>query len=426
MGFNSQDACESTEPSGAQPPAGHDAPVTADSPDGPGGAGDMGNMGDRSGRGGRGDRRRALVTWSTLTVAVLVLALVVYCVHDALAAPGRQGATAKLARWGRCHHLVVVADLIDGRAHAASAADCSVTGPDVPRTHHARALSRPRPAVPAVPIHPPVVPLVSPAMPGEGVFSPLVKVHGQPVVQRALMRPDGYDATFPVGVVWMKHSALRFQLHPGAAEPGGSWPVPATVPPGQRTGLVATYNGGFKLSNGDSHGGFYLDGSTGVPLVDGAASEVFHRDGSLTIGVWNHGVGMGPDVVGVRQCLVPLVSGGQVTQAVRDGGTDVWGLTDGGNSFVARSGVGIDRHGDILYAGGRLMSVDTLATVLQRAGAVTAMMLDINLSWPSFISYDAGKQPADPVPYNLVNFVRAPTRYYDESSRDFVAVYARG
>ena len=397
-----QDACESTEPSGSEPAPG------------------------RPGRPGGGDhRRRTLLTWSALTVSLLVLALVVYCVQDALAAPGKQGATAKLARWGRCHHLVVVADLIDGRARTPGAADCSAGTLSVLRTTHPGAAARPRPVVAVVPLHPPVRTLVAPAMPGEGVFSPLVVVGGQPVVQRALMRPDDEDATFPVGVVWMKRSALRFELHPGAAEPGGDWPVPPTVPTGHRTGLVATYNGGFKLSNGDSHGGFYLDGRTAVPLVDGAASEVFHRNGSLTIGTWNRDVAMAPDVVGVRQCLVPLVAGGRVTEAVYDGGTDVWGLTDGGNSFVARSGVGVDRNGDVIYVGGRLMSVETLADTLQRAGAVSAMMLDINLSWPSFISYDGTRHPTDPVPYNLVNFVRAPTRYYDQSSRDFVAVYAR-
>ena len=402
MAYNQQDACDSTELSEEQP--------AADGRGGPGGGG----------------RRRALLTWSALTVSLLALALAVYCVHDALAVPGRQGATAKLARWGRCHHLVVVADLIDGRSSTATASQCSTGTLGVLRPARARTAAGTRPVAAAVPIHPPVQPLVAPAMPGEGVFSPLVEVGGQPVVQRALMRPDGEDATFPVGVVWMKRSALRFELHPGAVEPGGDWPVPPTVPQGRRTGLVATSNGGFKLSNGDSHGGFYLDGRTAVPLVDGAASEVFHRDGSLTIGTWNRDVAMAPDVVGVRQCLVPLVSGGRVTEAVYDGGTDVWGLTDGGESFVARSGVGVDRNGDIVYVGGRLMSVETLATTLQRAGAVTAMMLDINLSWPSFISYDGTRNPADPVPYNLVNFVRAPTRYYDQSSRDFVAVYAHG
>jgi hypothetical protein len=93
--------------------------------------------------------------------------------------------------------------------------------------------------------------------------------------------------------------------------------------------------------------------------------------------------------------------------------------------FVARSGVGVDRNGNIIFVGGRVLSVQTLAVLLQRAGAVTAMMLDINLSWPSFISYDGSRDPADPVPHNLVNFVRPADRYYQPSSRDFVAVYAR-
>ncbi|MFD0327585.1 hypothetical protein ACFQZC_03445 [Streptacidiphilus monticola] len=101
------------------------------------------------------------------------------------------------------------------------------------------------------------------------------------------------------------------------------------------------------------------------------------------------------------------------------------GATDKGMPFVARSGVGIDRNGDILYVGGRVLSVQTLAVLLQRAGAVRAMMLDINLSWPSFISYDGTADPADPTPHNLVNFVRPADRYYQPSSRDFVAVYAR-
>jgi hypothetical protein len=415
MGFNNQDACDSPERSGAGAPAG--GPVTEV----------------------RARRSRGALLWSAFTVPVVVLALVAYCVHAALAAPGKQGATAKLARWGRCHHLVVVADLVDGRprTHGTLSAECATDGYAVGRADHAdradRADRSARSAAAAramaaamVPLHRPVRPLVEPAQPGEGVFTPLATVKGQPVMQSATLRPDADDTEFPIGVVWMRRTALRFELHPGVSEPGGDWPVPATVPAGHRTGLVATYNGGFKLSNGDSHGGFYLDGRYAVPLEDGAASEVFHRDGSLTVGVWNRGVGMAPDVVGVRQCLVPLVSGGEVTDAVRDGGVDVWGLTDGGNSYVPRSGIGIDRNGDLVYVGGRMLSVESLATVLQRAGAVTAMMLDINLSWPSFIWYDGRQHPHDPVPHNLVNFVRDPTRYYDESSRDFVAVYARG
>ncbi|WP_042365563.1 phosphodiester glycosidase family protein [Streptacidiphilus neutrinimicus] len=373
-------------------------------------------------------RRRRLVC-ATLGGAVAVTLTVSLCVNAALDEPGPGGAPTKLARWGRCHGLGSVVSLVDNAHQGVTPAlSCNAAllgirenpfGPAV------RPTPTPPPTGPPIPLHAPVRPLVSPAQPGEGVFTALVREKGQPVIQSAQVRPDSYDVGYPAGIVWMKQHALRFALHPGVSEPGGSWAVPSTITPSERTDLVAAYNGGFKVSNGDSHGGFYLDGRTVGYLRDGAASEVFHRDGSLTVGVWGQDAGMAPDVVGVRQCLVPLVRDGEITGAVYNGGAETWGFDDGGYPSVARSGVGVDRNGDIVYVGGRLLTVQSLATLLQRAGAVTAMMLDINLSWPSFISYDGTKDPRDPVPHNLVNFVRAPTRYYDYSARDFVAVYAR-
>ncbi|SEL09344.1 phosphodiester glycosidase family protein [Streptacidiphilus jiangxiensis] len=365
------------------------------------------------------------LAWALGSSAVALAVVAGFCVHDALAAPGPGGTQTKLARWGRCHGLGPVVNLVDNRhQRATTTAACGATAVVAHRTP-ARPRPRPTPTLPPIPLHAPVRPLVSPAQQGEGVFTALVREKGRPVIQSAILRPDPYDTEFPVGVVWMKQHALRFQMHPGVSEPGGTWTIPATITPAERTGLVAAYNGGFKVSNGDSHGGFYLNGQTIGELRTGAASEVFHRDGSLTVGVWNEDVRMAPNVVGVRQCLVPLVRNGQVTGDAYNGGVDTWGLTDGGNAAVARSGVGVDRNGDIVYVGGRMLTVQSLATLLQRAGAVTGMMLDINLSWPSFISYDATKNPHDPAPHNLVNFVRDATRYYDYSSRDFVAVYAR-
>ncbi|WP_042383278.1 phosphodiester glycosidase family protein [Streptacidiphilus melanogenes] len=372
--------------------------------------------------------RRRRVLYATLGSAAATAVVAAFCVNAALDTPGPGGAQTKLARWGHCHGLGSVVSLVDNAHQDSTSVDVSCNAAALgirPNPLGPSGKPTPTPTVPPIPLHAPVQPLVSPAQSGEGVFSALVKEKGQPVIQSALVRPDGYDVGFPAGIVWMKQHALRFDLHPGVSEPGGSWPVPSTIAPGERTDLVAAYNGGFKVSNGDSHGGFYLDGRTIGYLRDGAASEVFHRDGSLTVGVWNEDVRMAPDVVGVRQCLVPLVRDGRITGDVYNGGTGTWGFDDGGNPAVARSGVGVDRNGDIVYVGGRLLTVQSLATLLQRAGAVTAMMLDINLSWPSFISYDATKNPHDPVPRNLVNFVRAATRYYDYSSRDFVAVYAR-
>ncbi|SEM63800.1 Predicted protein [Streptacidiphilus jiangxiensis] len=360
----------------------------------------------------------------TLALVVAFSLWVGYSVYGALAAPGTDSTAARLAEWGRDHHLNWAVNWLEVQTYTPPKVGGSIP-PDALARMQAAQRQQELARKAAITLHTPVRPLVSPPLPGEGDFSPLVEEHGQPVVQSATMRPDSQYTSFPVGVVWMKQSALSFSLHPGFSEPGGNWNVPDTVPSGQRLGLVATYNGGFKVSNGDSHGGFFLDGQSTGTLRDGAASEVFYKDGSLRIGVWGQDVRMTPNVVGVRQCLVPLVAHGQVTQQVYNGGTDTWGFTDQGMPFVARSGIGVDKNGDIIYVGGRVLSVQTLAVLLQRAGAVTAMMLDINLSWPSFISYDGSHDAADPTPHNLVNFVRPADRYYQPSSRDFVAVYAR-
>jgi hypothetical protein len=55
---------------------------------------------------------------------------------------------------------------------------------------------------------------------------------------------------------------------------------------------MATWNGGFRITDGTSKGGFYLDGRTDSTLRDGAASEVFYCDGSIRIGTWGRDVRM--------------------------------------------------------------------------------------------------------------------------------------
>jgi hypothetical protein len=74
---------------------------------------------------------------------------------------------------------------------------------------------------------------------------------------------------------------------------------------------------------------------------------------------------------------------------------------------------------------GPTLSVETLAILLQRAGAVRAMELDINPAWVSFMSYNPLPNPNNPAPVKLDNFNQPADRYYQPCSRDFVAAYAR-
>lgn len=150
---------------------------------------------------------------------------------------------------------------------------------------------------------------------------------------------------------------------------------------------------------------------------------MFYRDGSFKLGVWGRDVHMTPDVVGVRQCLELMVDGGRVVPDIDS--DSKWGATDQSRMFVERSGVGVTAKGDVIMVVGQALTARTLAELMQRAGAVRAMPLDMNRAWPSFMSYDGTHDPADPTPKNILDFENPPERYYNEATRDFVAVYAR-
>ncbi|MGW1894340.1 phosphodiester glycosidase family protein [Streptomyces sp. NPDC002004] len=389
-------------------------------------------------------RRRPLLVRSLLGVAALLVGTLGWSVGEALTYPGKDSNLARLAEWARDHELGFAVDQLENLeysldppkvggtlsakdlARIRGAAPAPAAGP-APATAsgHGRTTSAHRHTAPRqlIPLHAPLRPFVGPALPGEGVFRPLASAHGEPVVQGTYVRPDSDHTSYAAAVAWISQKYARFELHPGSREPGGSFSVPPTIPEGQRTGLLATWNGGFRVTDGDSRGGFYLDGKQVGELRDGAASEVFHRDGSIAIGVWGRDVSMTPDVVGVRQCLELMVDHGSVVPDIDD--DSKWGATDQSRMYVPRSGVGVTADGDVVMVVGQALSAHSLAELMQRAGAVRAMPLDMNRAWPSFMYYDGDRHPSDPVPTNILDFDDPPDRYYSQATRDFVAVYAR-
>ncbi|WNI19036.1 phosphodiester glycosidase family protein [Actinacidiphila sp. ITFR-21] len=370
-------------------------------------------------------RRRRLTVRGALGVCVLCAGALGWSVGRALTYPGRDSTAARLAEWARDHELGFVVDRLEdwqyrvdpprvgGRLPADALARMRATGP-APAHVAAR---------PLVPRHAPMRPLVSPALPGEGVYRTLAAAHGEPIVQGTYVRPDADHTSYEAAVAWISGTYARFQLHPGFREPGETFDVPPTIPEGRRTGLVATWNGGFRITDGGSRGGFYLDGRTAGRLRDGAASEVFYRDGSIKIGVWGRDAGMTPEVVGVRQCLELMVDDGKVVPDIGD--DSKWGVSDQSRMYVPRSGVGVTARGDIVMVVGQALSAQSLARLMQHAGAVRAMPLDMNRAWPSFMSYDGTTDPANPKPTNILDFEDPPDRYYAQATRDFVAVYGR-
>jgi hypothetical protein len=183
---------------------------------------------------------------------------------------------------------------------------------------------------------------------------------------------------------------------------------------------VATFNSAFKLA--DSGGGFVYNGHTYAPMHDGIATFVRYRNGNVNIIPWSGGSTAGRDVLYARQDLPLIVNHGRRNPNLSDG--PEWGATLGNAVLVWRSAVGIDRHGNLLYAAANDQTVASLANIMIDAGAVRAMELDINAYWPSFITY---RYPGAKHPTNLLpDMVRSPFRYLTPDDRDFFAVYAKG
>ena len=269
---------------------------------------------------------------------------------------------------------------------------------------------------------PRIAPVIHPALRGEGMWRATF-AHGgsRPPVLVTSFRPDPNYPQLVAGVAWIDHTRTSTFLYPGRLEPAVTIPDrgPMEVPGAKRSQLVATFNSGFKLQ--DSGGGFAVGGHTYAPLADGKATILRYRNGRLDVRSWTGGPDVPANVLYARQNLPLIVNGGRPNPNLSDG--PEWGATLGNAIRVWRSSVGIDRHGNLIYAAANDQTVGSLAAIMIRAGAVRAMELDINTYWTSFIHY---RQPNAGGPANLLSSMdRSPLRYLTPDDRDFFAVYLR-
>jgi hypothetical protein len=225
------------------------------------------------------------------------------------------------------------------------------------------------------------------------------------------------------------HAGLvHYELHVGTNDPPtGAAALPADAQPAvgsqEQAQLLAAFNGGFLMGAGClpcGVGGMEVSGQVLVPLVNGMTSLVLDPNGVASMGVWGQGFPpAGAAVSSVRQCLPPLVSGGQASPNVGD--ISAWGATLGGGNVTARSAVGIDARGNVLYAGSMSALPSDLANALVSAGAVTAMELDINPEW---VQADTAPSPGGTLSAAIPSQNRPANQYLSGWTRDYVTVLA--
>ncbi|HET8566405.1 MAG TPA: phosphodiester glycosidase family protein [Solirubrobacterales bacterium] len=269
---------------------------------------------------------------------------------------------------------------------------------------------------------PNIKPLIRPALPGEGVWKKAGAGAGaRPPVLLTTVRSDPEYPQFVAGIAWIDSARTKLEYVPGLDEPPEPLPHrgPGEVPTNSRRRVVATFNGGFPLET--SNAGLIYRGKLVEAMVNGIATVVEYRDGRVDVVRWHQGAGAPPNVWFAKQNLPPIVYEGKLNPNLSDG--PEWGETVNNATRVWRSGLGVDSRGNLIYAAANYQTVESLAKILKRAGAVRALELDINEDWTSFISY---REPGARSPSNLLpEMFRSPERYLTPDERDFFAVYLR-
>jgi hypothetical protein len=343
-----------------------------------------------------------------------------------------EGFTANLAEWARDHYLGSVVTFGEWLTYqppkTGGKPSFSYAVPKGEQVTQAK--SKHKGFVPDIP---PTVKTLAAGAPlsGEGQWRVVEKVKGEPAILITFLRDGGQYTSYSNGIASIDQRLVKFSLRPGTEDPGpapgdgGNWGVSDYIPSGQRNGVLATFNSGFKLDA--AGGGFYLNGMYHGSLVNGAASIVYYKNGTIKIGEWGRDFKMNSSIEGVRQNLQLLVDHGQLSpdanSAVKTGN---WGATLGGGYWVWRSGIGITKDGRVIFVYGQALDAQDLGELLKQAGAVEGMQMDINPEWMKFDYYRVGAHPSDPTPVPLLPTQQAnPYSYYTPSTRDFTAVYAR-
>lgn len=130
--------------------------------------------------------------------------------------------------------------------------------------------------------------------------------------------------------------------------------------------MIAAFNGGF------------TEGRVAVPLRPGRGSIVTYRNGTTQIGTWGAGVPIrGQPIASVPQNLSLLVIMDALREPSKTAYSPVGAATVGGVNGVARSALGIDGAGRLIWAASENLLPSQLARAPIAAGAQRAVELDI-------------------------------------------------
>jgi hypothetical protein len=263
--------------------------------------------------------------------------------------------------------------------------------------------------------------------PGDGGWVPVVDPDrpDDPVMMaKTLLHPDKSRSWAEVFVVAIDLRRVRPHLVPGRKEPQATEDAaqamvrPGVVPAEDRDRVLAAFNGGFKTEHGQY--GMFTEGTLLVKPKLGVCAIAAYADDTMRIATWDKLADGEKNMVFWRETPVCMYENDVLHWRLADPTlAKKWGATLDGETVIRRSAIGIDRTGSVLLVS---ISNNTTARViadgLHHAGAVTVAQLDVNFSYPKFVTFEKKKKPPQPAPGEPPKRIAVPLADGFEFSED--------
>jgi hypothetical protein len=248
---------------------------------------------------------------------------------------------------------------------------------------------------------------------------------------KTLLHPDDTRSWAELFVVALDLRRIRLYLVAGTQEPQATAKDaldvqrPGRIPEDQQATVLAAFNGGFKTEHG--HYGMATNGVTLVPARDEACTIAYFKDHTLRIAAAAKLIDQLEDTLWWRQTPACMFENGKMNPRLAGGFDKRWGSTLDGETVIRRSAMGLDASGTTLYVG---ISNHTTASIIARgmrhAGAVDVAQLDINYSFPKFVTYRSSGESRQRLAVSLAEGFESSENEYmrKASTRDFFYVTA--
>jgi hypothetical protein len=242
-------------------------------------------------------------------------------------------------------------------------------------------------------------------------------------MMKTLLHPDGGRSWAEVFVVAIDLRRVRLYPMVGTREPAADSPEgekyerKALIPSEHQEELLGAFNGGFMTEHGGY--GMKLDGVVIVKPKPNACTIAVYHDDSVRIATWSKLEGGESRMRWYRQAPECMWEADKLHPGLQGGKGLKWGATLDGDTVIRRSAIGLNAARDVLYVSiTNHSSARVLADGMHHAGAVDVAQLDVNWSYPKFVTFEAGDAGSERQAVALASgFEYSPDEYIRKKQR---------